>query len=161
MGSVQVDNILQRFRRRLTTLERIIDIKTEERANDETIWRWLHTVVEKLGEDGMSSDESDTDSRTGLLIYRVKNMKWRRKMAHELETIDKLRLGDKDIYSQRGAKPTLRIWDDRNNNSQRVTPKGLPKKLYCLTWLGELTSQGRRKLMVSDEDFDWLNFLRK
>jgi hypothetical protein len=49
-------------------------------------------VVEKLGKDGMSSDESDTDTRTGLLIYRVKNMKWWRKMAFELEMVDKLRL---------------------------------------------------------------------
>ena len=46
----------------MTTLERIIDIKVEEQASDEAVWRWLSMVVEKLGEDGMSSDESDTDT---------------------------------------------------------------------------------------------------
>ena len=143
------------------TLERIIDIKVEEQANDEAVWRWLHTVVEKLGEDGMSSDESDTDARTGLPIYRVKNMKWRRKMAHELEMVDKLRLQDRHIYSQKGAKPTARFRDDRNSESQRVAPKGLPKRMYSSAWLEGLTPQTRRKLMVSDEDFAWLNLLRK
>jgi hypothetical protein len=119
----------------MTTLERIIDIKVEEQASDEAVWRWLSTVVEKLGEDGMSSDESDTDTRTGLPIYRVKNMKWRRKMAYELDMVDKLRVQDRDIYSQKGAKPTARFRDDRNSESQRVAPKGLPKRMYSSAWL--------------------------
>jgi hypothetical protein len=118
-------------------------------------------VVEKLGEDGMSSDESDTDTRTGLLMYRVKNMKWWRKMAYKLDMVDKLRLQDRDIYSQKGAKPTARFREDRNSGSQRVAPKGLPKGMYCSAWLKGLTPQTRRKLMVSDEDFAWLNLLRK
>jgi len=145
----------------MLTLERIIDIKVEEQANDEAVWRWLHTVVGKLGEGGMSSDESDTDTRTGLPIYRVKNMKWRRKMAYELDIVDKLRLQDRDIYSQKGAKPTERFRNDRNSESQRVAPKGLPKGLYSSAWLKALTNQTLRKLMVSDEDFAWLNLARK
>jgi hypothetical protein len=144
----------------MTILERIIDIKVEEQASDEAIWRWLSTVVEKLGEDGMSSDESDTDTRTGLPIYCVKNMKWRRKMAYELDMVDKLRLQDRDIYSRKGAKPTVRFWDDRNSESQRVAPKALPKGMYSSPWLQGLTPQTRRKLMVSDEDFAWFT-LRK
>jgi len=123
----------------------------------------LYTVVEKLGEDGVSSDESDTDARTGLPIYRVKDMKWRRKMAYELDMVDKLRLQDRDIYiySQKGAKPTARFRDDRNSESQRAAPKGLPKTMYSSTWLKGLTRQACRKLMVSEEDFGWLNLQRK
>jgi len=60
----------------LTTVNRLIELKEEEAANDLPVWRWLKTVLTKLGEDGMSSDESDTDQRTGLPIYQVKNMKW-------------------------------------------------------------------------------------
>jgi hypothetical protein len=143
----------------MTTLERIIDIKVDEQASDEAVWRWLSTVVEKLWEDGMRSDESDTDTRTGLPIYRVKNMKWRRKMAYELDMVDKLRLSDRDIYSQKGAKPTARFRNDRNSESQRTSPKGLPKRMYSSEWLKGLTLQTRRKLMVSDKDFPWLNLL--
>jgi hypothetical protein len=82
-------------------------------------------VVEKLGEDGMSSDESDTDTQTGLPILRVKNMKWRRKMAYELDIVDKLRLQNRDIYSRKGAKPTARFRDD-----ETLKAKGLPLKVY-------------------------------
>jgi len=145
----------------MITLERIIDIKVEEQAHDEAVWRWLYTVVEKLGEDGMSSDESDTDGRTGLLIYCVKNMEWRRKMAYELDMVDKLQIQDRDIYSKKGAKPTARFRDDRNSVSQRAAPKGLLRTMYSSTWVTGLTRQARRKLMVSDEDFAWLNLLRK
>ena len=145
----------------MTTLERIIEIKVEEQASDEAVWRWLSTVVEKLGEDGMSSDESDTDTRTGLPIYRVKNMKWRHKMAYELDMVDKLRLQDRDIYSQKGAKPTARFRDDRNRESQRIAPKDLPKRMYSSLWLQGLTPQARRKVMVSDKDFAWLSLQRK
>jgi len=145
----------------LNIVNRLIEIKEEEESNDLPIWHWLHTVITKLGEDGMSSDESDTDERTGLPIYRVKNMTWRRKMAYELSMIDKQRLLDKDIYASKGAKPTARIRDDRNGDSRRATPAGKPKKMYCAAWLGEQTPQKRRKLMISDEDFQWLSVLKK
>ncbi len=49
----------------MMTLEQIINIKVEEQANDEAVWRWSHTVVEKLGKDGMSSDKSHDTSRHG------------------------------------------------------------------------------------------------
>jgi hypothetical protein len=83
------------------------------------------------------------------------------KMAYELDMVDKLRLQDRDIYSQKGAKPTARFRDDRNSESQRAAPKGLPKTMYSSTWLKVLTRQASRKLMVSEEDFGWLNIQRK
>ena len=79
-------------------------------------------------------------------------------MAYELDMVDKLRLQDRD---QKGAKPTVRFRDDRNSESQRVAPKGLPKTMYSSAWLKGLTPQTRRKLMVSDQDFAWFNLLRK
>ena len=82
-------------------------------------------------------------------------------MAYELDMVDKLWLHDRDIYSQKGAKPTARFRDDRNSESQRVAPKGLPKRMYCSEWHKGLTPQTHRKLMASNEDFAWLNLLRK
>ena len=36
---VQIAHILQRFRQCMTTIERIIDIKVEEQANNKAVWR--------------------------------------------------------------------------------------------------------------------------
>ena len=144
----------------MTTVNRLIELKEEEAANDLPVWRWLKTVLTRLGEDGMSSDESDTDQRTGLPIYQVKNMKWRRKMAYQLDLIDKQRVLDKDIYASRGTKPVVRFRDERNGDSRRAVAVGRPRKLYCTTWLQEQTPQKRRKLMVSDEEFQWLGIIK-
>jgi len=84
----------------LNTLDRVIDVKLEEGTTDVPIWQWLRELVEKLGEDGMSSDESDTDQWTGLPTYRVKHLRWRRNMDNELNMVDKLRVVHKDLYSQ-------------------------------------------------------------
>jgi len=78
----------------------MIDVKLETCATDVSIWQWLQEVTERLGEDGMSSDESDTDQRTGFPIYRVKHLKWRWKMDSELDMVDRLRVADKDLYSK-------------------------------------------------------------
>jgi len=73
-------------------------MKLEEGTTDVLIWRWLQELVEKLEKDGMSSDESDTNQRTGLPTYCVKHLKWRWKMDNELNMVDKLRVVDKDLY---------------------------------------------------------------
>jgi len=73
-------------------------MKLEEGTTDVLIWRWLQELVEKLEKDGMSSDESDTNQRTGLPTYRVKHLKWQWKMDNELNMVDKLRVVDKDLY---------------------------------------------------------------
>jgi len=138
----------------------MIDVKLETCATDVSIWQWLREVTERLGEDGMSSDESDTDQRTGLPIYRVKHLRWRRKMDSELDMVDRLRVADKDLYSKRGAKPIPRFRDDRNSDSCRPAPKGRPRKLYNSEWLQEQTPRERRGLLISDEEFKWFQVLK-
>ncbi len=135
-------------------------MKEEEAVNDLPVWRWLKVLVMKLGEDGMSSDESNTNQQTGLPIYQMKNMKWQRKMTYQLDLIDKQRVFDKDIYASRGIKPVVQIRDERNGDSRRVAAVERPKKLYCATWLQKQTPQKCRKLMVSDEEFQWLSIIK-
>ncbi|KAF8882341.1 hypothetical protein CPB84DRAFT_1851318 [Gymnopilus junonius] len=65
---------------------------------------WLLDLVETLGEDGMSSDESEIDDRTATVIYRVKNMPWRRTISEEMDLIDKQR-ATAHIFSKKGSKP--------------------------------------------------------
>jgi L-asparaginase II len=40
-------------------------------TNDVPVYKWLRDVMAQLGNDGMSSDESDVDDR-GMPFYRVK-----------------------------------------------------------------------------------------
>ncbi len=95
---------------------------------------------------------SKTRARWRTAIYRAKNVRWRRKIAYEVDMVDKLRLQDKDISSQKKAKPPPRFRDRNGSESKRVAPKGLPKSMYCSTWLRELTPQAgfRGRLRLAD-----------
>ena len=86
-----------------------VDLKKEQDADDLGIWEWLLSLLEVLGEDGMSSEESDIDVRTGMEVYYCKKMPWRRNVDREMGLIDKERVQDKKVYSRRGAKPVVRV----------------------------------------------------
>jgi hypothetical protein len=63
----------------------MIELRQEDNAEDLDAWEFLHDVLQTLGEDGMSSDESDIDTRTGTEVYYNKKMPWRRDVAREIE----------------------------------------------------------------------------
>ncbi|KAH7917377.1 hypothetical protein BV22DRAFT_979951, partial [Leucogyrophana mollusca] len=69
----------------------------EEEAADAMVWEWLKDIVERLGEDGMSSEESSVEDEVDVVL-RTKIMPWRRDISRELAIIDKQRLLDNDIY---------------------------------------------------------------
>jgi hypothetical protein len=73
-------------------------------------------------------------------------------MAYEVDMVDKLRLQDKDISSQKKARPPPRFRDRNGSESKRVAQKGLLKSMYCSTWLRELTPQAgfRGRLRLAD-----------
>ena len=66
----------------------MIDLKMKDGAQDLGAWKWLLDLLHHLGEDGMSSEESDIDARTGMEVYHVKEMTWRRDVQHEMRVID-------------------------------------------------------------------------
>lgn len=90
----------------------MIKLKAATAASDLAIWRWLGTVVEKLGTDGMSSDESSTEGVE--TVYRVKKMAWRREIEASLDIIDRERRLNSDIFPPQGSVPTKRIRGDNN-----------------------------------------------
>ena len=79
-------------------------MKEEAEENDANIWRWLADILEQLGADGMSSDESGIEDEIEI-IYNTKAMPWRKDLETELQIIDDQRLVDMDIFTPRGSKP--------------------------------------------------------
>jgi hypothetical protein len=148
---------LQRYYRRLRVVTKTIDLKSLDGADDVVIWEWIHQVLLKLGDGGMSSDESDIDKNTDMNLYHIKSLPWRRNLDIVMGMIDKQRLKDKDLYSAQGAKPGLRVRGVRNIESTRDIPPGIPEVLIKQEWLGGKSVDERRRLRISTEQMDWIN----
>jgi len=58
-------------------------MKKDAEEDDANIWRWLADILEWLGADGMSSDESGMEDEIEI-IYHMKVMPWRRDLETEL-----------------------------------------------------------------------------
>jgi len=65
----------------------MIQLKADDQFKDLHLWKWLESVLEHLGTDGMSSDESSTEDFE--TVYRVKNMPWRRDIADCMDIVDR------------------------------------------------------------------------
>ena len=62
----------------------MIDLKTEDDAQDLAAWKWLLNLLDHLGEDGMSFKESDINTRTGMEVYYIKELMWHRDVQHKM-----------------------------------------------------------------------------
>src|ERR1700722_7543818 len=129
----------------------IDDIATD----DVPVYEWLQDVVTRLGNDGMSSDESDVDE-WGRTVYAVKQLPWRRNIDKELDIIDSLRTQELGIFTMRGSKGEERKRDINNPVSTRNPVLGLPKALYNEDWVRR-QPHGGRKLRIATEEFHWMN----
>ncbi|KAG1728486.1 uncharacterized protein EDB91DRAFT_1022394, partial [Suillus paluster] len=78
-------------------LDHLVKYKTDENEEDLPAWQWLQQLVGTLGEDSMSSEESDVENDIEMVL-RVKNMTWRRAIEWELDIIDHQRIMDDDIF---------------------------------------------------------------
>jgi hypothetical protein len=136
----------------------MIDLKKENNAEDIAVWEWLLGLLDWLGDDGMSSEESETDMQTGLEVYHTKKMPWRRDVRREMGMIDGQRMKDKQVFSKRGAKPVVRIQNGTKGDTRRPAPAGLPKSFYQKEWLKAQSSADRRRLNISGEKIQWMMF---
>lgn len=149
-------NFGQKFSRRIETVLRMVDLKREEDAEDLAIWEWLHGLLDGLGEDGMSSEESDIDMRTGMEVYYAKAMTWRKNVDREMRLIDGQRLKDKQLYSRKGANPVQRIRNNTKGETRRQAARGLPKSFYDKKWLTAQSQASHRDLDISKKKFQWM-----
>ena len=121
-----------------------VGCKEAEGAPDLRHWEWLKTMIETLGDEGMSSEESDTDD-FGRVIYRPKKLLWRRKMENELTLLDKEYLRVAKTKARSGPVPAQRRRAIGNAVSVREPAKGLPLCLYDEEWI-----IGKSDLYVED-----------
>ena len=131
--------------------------KESERAIDLPAWQWLLRVVDTLGVDGTSSEESDSEESIRT-IYRTKRMRWRRRdLSDVLRIVDDERLIDKTIYHSQGSKPVPRQRDRSSGpESRRPPPSNLPRAFYDDEWFNSLDEASVREVDPNREEFEWV-----
>ena len=109
-------------------------------------------MVDKLGQAGMSSDESELDN-TGRPCYTVKRRVWRSAEVQAcLEGIDKFaNRSAADGRIRPGNQPRQRIRTRAAKASQRDPPIGCPKNYYTAEFLSDLTDRAYMELDVKAE----------
>ena len=120
---------------------------------------WLLKMVEFMGKDGMSSEESEEDPTTHLTTLHVKEMPHRRPITRELNFIDKQRVVDKTKYSKRGTQPQTRIRSPRAGDLRRKPFTGRPMTCYDPSWLDSKSDSQVRALDISSKEFQWRDIL--
>jgi hypothetical protein len=157
-----VTNIsLQKYDRRMYILNAIIngEARLEE---DYKRWKWLKKVIKSLGVDGMSSDESGEESDDGIIttVYRVKKLRWRRRLDDELDFIDKARDYVKGVGG-RGTLPGVRRRAVDNKESERDPVPNLPVAFYDQDWFNNRSAAYRDlKVRPSKEEFKWFHLTK-
>ena len=136
-------------------LSEIIDCKGEENAADLGHWKWLKKVITTLGQDGMSSEESDNDGAIGT-IYRPKRMVWRRDIDRELKLIDDECRRLASAKARRGAKLAPRERRIGGVVSTRDPVTHLPIPFYNEAWIAGKTDRWvKHTLKASATPFVW------
>ncbi|KIJ49846.1 hypothetical protein M422DRAFT_246212 [Sphaerobolus stellatus SS14] len=149
----------RKFERRVKTVKMTIVIDEDAQLNNGLAWKWLLKVLQQLGVDGMSSEDTD-NSNIIETVYRVKVMEWRRNMDFALDLIDQKRLVDDEIYCPQGSKPAHRRRYTNCRSSARDTVPGLPRSFYDDKWYEGLSESYRTRTMcVSKDQFEWLEIL--
>jgi hypothetical protein len=140
----------------VSVLQDTVNCKEQEGAADANHWRWLKSVIETLGRDGMSSEESESESSGTEVTYRPRTMKWRRPIEDELRLIDDEHRRLRSTQSRRGAKLVTRSRRLNRVVSTREPLPGLPRSFYNIDWLVTKSDlYVERTLQVSEEDFEW------
>ena len=107
-------------------------------------------MIERFGVDGMSSDESETES--GVKQYTVLKKSWRAdEVTLWLRGIDAIvALSTKS----RGNRPRIRMVSTKVDDS-RPAVQGLPQNAYNSTWYARLGDFDRADLHRSEEIYEF------
>jgi hypothetical protein len=108
-------------------------------------WRDHLTVIETLGVEGQSSDETDEEDPN---LYNVRTLPWRSKeLVLKASMTDKARNTTNAYGNPRsGNRPRTRKRRKNAKPSQRKAPRGKPLNYYDRDWYANLT-QGQRQAL--------------
>ncbi|PPQ84628.1 hypothetical protein CVT24_007137, partial [Panaeolus cyanescens] len=125
------------------------NINSSSRQEQKNIWKNIGMMVDTLGADGQSSDESGRDEQGGR-IYVVKKMSWRSPaVLSRLKVID----DDRNKTNGYGNSPAGRVFRDRKRQGTKTSQEtvrrpiaGLPHNFYDPKFLDSLSPRERQKL---------------
>ena len=113
-------------------------------------WKDHLDIVEMLGVEGQSSDETDEEDPN---IYNIRILPWRNK-----ELVKKVAMTDEaknttNAYGnpRPGNRPRVRKWRRDAKPSQRKAPRGKPLNYYNQEWYKKLTPGQKRALGAAEE----------
>ncbi len=131
------------------------EVKRDEEQAE--IWGFLFDLVDLLGADGMSSDESDLDDDGVTEIGKVKIMPWRvPRTVDFMEMIDRYRKHP-ETRSLKGNKGMNRVRSERHNISRRPHVEGLPLALYKDAWRTIQPVSIQNRLQSVQTRWKWLD----
>ncbi|KIK20285.1 hypothetical protein PISMIDRAFT_657625, partial [Pisolithus microcarpus 441] len=110
-------------------------------------------IVESLGQDSMSSDESDHEGHHGEATYYILDKDWRSKQVTSwLQMLDSLHLrlqynGSWQVTAS--AWPHFRMTSLHESRGSPV--KGLPIDFYCHNWYGAQNAFVKEQLQVKNQ----------
>lgn len=150
---------IQRYKQRLdTTVKKVNNLECVcAEDNDELLaWKFLNSLLEELGPDGMSSDESTDEHNVrhpGTVCVKV--MPWRRDVAHYMDLVDYERNADGKLRDRRGAVPIKRYRNPEYLKSLRSPPLGLPEVIYDREWFEGLGDRDHKFKLAALGGFNW------
>lgn len=120
-------------------------------------------LLEDMGINGMSDDESEPGESEGQRRYRIKEPSFRNPgMKHFLRVFDSLYIGLRKSagqqYSQ-GNWPRIRLPDESGQNridtALKYVPKGMPINFYDENWLRTLLTHQEEKVAPQKRIVSW------
>ncbi|KAG1734253.1 uncharacterized protein EDB91DRAFT_1084157 [Suillus paluster] len=127
-------------------------LKKDEVEEDLPTWQWLQKLIKMVGDNGMSSEESDMENNVKTVLW-VKNMPWHCGVEKELNIINHQRVLEVEIFLPQGSKPMKRICVPSNLETSWSPMTGLPKGQYDGEWISDLTEREVQRLEMSNETF--------
>ena len=133
-------------------------------------WEEFLKILDILGKEGMSSDESTQEEGTHRPCYRVSLLPWRRDFDAVMEAIDLERLGEQSGYSKRGSVPTMRYRQSQTlahsgdvsattsvRVSRRPAVNNLPAVFYAEEWISERSEEYVNNVLSGvEQGYEWV-----
>jgi len=151
---------VQKYKRRIETVRaNILVLREKRKVLELPAWKFLQKMLENLGSDGMSSEDTD-NTDPFQTVYRIRVLEWRRDIDRELTVVDLMRLQGEEVFAPQGSKPAVRRRGEGNPISKRDPVLRLPESFYNPEWLERKDNSWKEKVLcVSKEQFQWLEVL--
>lgn len=148
----------KKWNRHYETIAKVIKLHTHSNFGDILAWEFLQQLIDKLGSNGMSSDETCHDGVE--TVYWVKVLEWCRPIDSYLKIINDMHVVDSDLYWQAGSRPGKRLQDGKVKSKCLPVSK-LPHTLYKEEWLDKQITLIVNTLCISQKQFEWVCLMAK